>query len=861
MSARAVDLPPSSRTTTASEEEREAEQLPGATRPAPDAGVRRWFQPRNDSCPPGALIPGHICCHILNVYSWVAGSFGLISSALYFLHDPVAAAVDLSFWGFVAMSIVQVVVAVLRGWSFKLRYGILAATLLIDALIGALTIGVGPNLFFFILMLLSSAALFFGTWAGVGATLALAGILAAVGWGWVRGTFPIGIPREAAAAFLDFTQANVWVRVLTGTAICLAGLTVIAAQILRRLNAALAQSTTALARLDDEQRQRAQAVEALRASEERFSKVFRFSPDAICLADLETGRYLEVNDGFERLFGFTREEMIGRTSDDIGHWVDPREKKRMLDMLRQNGSVQDFQALGRRRNGEVGTFLVSAEIVEIAGRKALVTAGRDITLRLRSQEALRESEEKFSKAFRVSPISIFMTDFESGRVIDANDAVLRTYQCAREQIIGRTTFELGLWPDPVERDRLVAKLRSGALVQDFRIKGRTLPGTPITVLVNCVRVEIGGHATILTMLQDVTERERAEVALRESEEKFSKAFRSGPDAMAIADLETGCYLEVNEGFERLFGYPRQEVIGRTALELGFWPTPDARDAFVAQLRSKGKVRELEVEGRNRRHEPLTYLVNAECMVLGGRERIVLVTHDITDRKRAESERAFALARERQAREEFTRRLLAAQEAERRRIAGELHDSLGQNLLLVKNRAQLALAGGNIPDDQRWQFESIHDMATQAIAEVRQISHDLRPYQLDQLGLTRALEAMVDATARGTGLPMKRKIEAVDDVFTGEAATHFYRIVQESLNNILKHARATKAEVLVERDIHHVRLWIEDDGQGFTPDGAAGEGGGLGLKNIAERVRILGGSLQIDSGPGCGTRVEVLVNLP
>lgn len=823
--------------------------------------ARRWFEPRTDWEGKHALLPAHICWHILDVYSWVAGVFGVVSGTVYLAQYPAAALVDPLYWAFMAMAVAQLAIAVCRGWPFTLRYAILAASLLANALNAAITVGIGPNLFFFVLMLISSTALFFGVRWGVIGMLLTGATFALVAWGWVSGFFPIGITREAAAAFLDFGRAGVWARVLAGAGVCMAGLFIIAGQILRRLNEALAQSKSALAKLASEQTQRAQAVDALRASEERFSKVFQFSPDAICVADLESGRYLEVNEGFERIFGIGRREMIGRTAAEIGHWVQPEERARLLEAVRRHGFVRDFQASGRRRDGQIGTFLVSAEIVEIAGRQALITAGHEITERLVAEAALRESEAKFSKVFQVSPISIIVTEFATGRILEVNDAFLQTFDCAREQIIGRTTLELGFWSDPGDRGRLAERLQRATHVRDFRVKGATARGVPITVLINCALIEIAARMSLLTMVQDITEQERAEAALRESEEKFSKAFRSGPDAMAIADLDTGRYLEVNEGFERLFGYARDEVIGRTSLELGIWPSAAARDTFVAQLRAQGAVKDLEIESRNRRHDRLTYMVNAELMSLGGRERIVSAIHDITDRKRAEAERAQAIEREIQARREFTRQLIATQEAERRRIAGELHDSLGQNLLLVKNRAQLALAGGAIPADQRWQFESIHDMATQAIAEVRQISHDLRPYQLDQLGLTRALESMIDGAARSTGFPFTRKLDAVDDVFAAEAATHVYRIVQESLNNILKHARATRAEVIVERDIHHVRLWIEDDGRGFAPAARSDDGGGFGLKNLAERVRILGGTLNIDSAPGRGSRIEVLVKLP
>ena len=143
----------------------------------------------------------------------------------------------------------------------------------------------------------------------------------------------------------------------------------------------------------------------------------------------------------------------------------------------------------------------------------------------------------------------------------------------------------------------------------------------------------------------------------------------------------------------------------------------------------------------------------------------------------------------------------------------------------------------------------------AISEVRHISHDLRPYQLDQLGLTRALEALIDGVARSAAIAFERKLDPVDDCFSAEAAIHVYRVVQESLNNILKHSAATQVRIEFERDIHQLVLRITDDGKGFTPDARA-KASGLGLKNIAERVRILRGQLRVETQPDKGVRLEI-----
>jgi signal transduction histidine kinase len=236
----------------------------------------------------------------------------------------------------------------------------------------------------------------------------------------------------------------------------------------------------------------------------------------------------------------------------------------------------------------------------------------------------------------------------------------------------------------------------------------------------------------------------------------------------------------------------------------------------------------------------------------------VLVDDVTELRRAERERAEAAAREQRAAENFTRRLIESQEAERRRIAGELHDSLGQDLLLIANRLQLALGKSEVPPALREELEGIGALATQAVTEVRRISHALRPPQLDHLGLTRALRAMLDSVARTAGFRLSCRVEDIDGVYPAEMESNWYRILQEGLNNILKHAQARNVDVVLEHDVRTIRLIVADDGRGFVPTAAAD---GIGLRNIAERVRILGGDLRIDSAPGTGTRLEVTAPLP
>ena len=182
-------------------------------------------------------------------------------------------------------------------------------------------------------------------------------------------------------------------------------------------------------------------------------------------------------------------------------------------------------------------------------------------------------------------------------------------------------------------------------------------------------------------------------------------------------------------------------------------------------------------------------------------------------------RVSQLERAQAAQQAFSRQLIASQEAERKRIAAEMHDSLGQRLVVIKNLAFLLLRArkGAPPDDSDVQtITEISDEASSAITETREISYNLRPFQLDRLGLTKAIEAMVRTTGMASGIHFTSELDNIDDAFAEEVRINFYRIVQEALGNIMKHAQATEVTIRVKRNIERVILTIEDNGRGFTP---------------------------------------------
>jgi signal transduction histidine kinase/ligand-binding sensor domain-containing protein len=227
------------------------------------------------------------------------------------------------------------------------------------------------------------------------------------------------------------------------------------------------------------------------------------------------------------------------------------------------------------------------------------------------------------------------------------------------------------------------------------------------------------------------------------------------------------------------------------------------------------------------------------------------------------QRISRLYRARAAQEAFSRQLIESQENERKRIAAELHDSLGQNLLIIKNRALLGLTPNASQTFSSEQLNEISTTASQAIEEVRQIARNLRPYKLDRLGLTKALESVIEQAANSSEISFSSQIDPVNGLFSKEAEINLYRIVQESLNNILKHSQATGVHLLMKREDKSVRLEIQDNGVGFDTEAVTGEDAdrrGFGLAGISERARIIGGKYSMRSSPGNGTTITLKIEL-
>lgn len=229
-----------------------------------------------------------------------------------------------------------------------------------------------------------------------------------------------------------------------------------------------------------------------------------------------------------------------------------------------------------------------------------------------------------------------------------------------------------------------------------------------------------------------------------------------------------------------------------------------------------------------------------------------VTMDITERKHDE-----------QVLQKLSGRLLTLRDEEQRRIAAELHDGLGQSLAIIRNRALIGMRDKANDVQIMEQLKEIAATASSSILEVRSIAHNLRPYELDRLGLVAAIESMIARISASTSIKFFTDFESIAGLLSREAETSVYRIIQEGVNNVVTHSHANSARVEIKNTPNQVTISVSDNGQGIVRSAQPTNGdkvGGFGLAGIAERVRQLGGTLFVDSQPGSGTTVTIRLEL-
>ncbi len=338
-------------------------------------------------------------------------------------------------------------------------------------------------------------------------------------------------------------------------------------------------------------------------------------------------------------------------------------------------------------------------------------------------------------------------------------------------------------------------------------------------------------------------RRKAELELGKSEEKFSRAFRESPLAITIVKVSDGRYVEVNETFELLTGWKRDEVIGRTPLEIDLWVSPDQRTAFIRELHEKKNVRDREIPFRRKDGQIRTSLGSAELIEVNGESCALSVIADITERKLAE-----------EAISSFSRRLIEAQETERTRIARELHDDINQRLAMVE--VSLKVLKQDLPDSEQKTSRRIEETCAQLSeleSDIQALSHRLHPSKLEYLGLEAATSSLCRELSERQKVKIGFRCDGLPEDLPEDVSLCLFRVLQEALHNAVKHSGVNEFEVSLEYVSQEIQLRVHDSGAGFDPTLTTAEHG-LGLTSMNERLKLVSGELSIHSRPQEGTTI-------
>jgi PAS domain S-box-containing protein len=594
--------------------------------------------------------------------------------------------------------------------------------------------------------------------------------------------------------------------------------------------------------------------EAVKTNEALLRLFIKHAPAAIAMFDTDM-RYLQVSDRFLTDYDLEGQDLIGKSHYEVFPNLPDRWKevhKRILagavERCEEDPYVTSDGSTGwlqweslpwRKGNDEIGGLILFTQV---------------ITERKRAEEALRASEERFAKIFNFTPFRMGILRIRDGVVLEVNDSWTKETGFSRNEIINQPIFTLSSSMDDGFAEKIREVLTAGEPVTNMEMRFKTKDGRAMIANTSAVIIDLDGEPCYLWAANDITERKHAEEALKASESRFSIAFNSNPMLASISELEGGVFLAVNDSFVALTGYSREEAVGHTALELNLWPNPEDRRRVMEKLKKERRVRDFEASIRLKNGEKRILLLSIEKIELDGQVCLLHVADDITLRKRAE-----------QALRALSARLHSAREEEGTRIAREIHDELGGALTGLKwdlekiDNTLNGLADGLQLTEVRNRIGSMTTLIETTITTVRRIAAELRPGVLDDLGLVAAIEWQIEQFQSRSGLKCHWTNNAQEIELDREKATAVFRILQEILTNVLRHAGATNVYVKLGRTKHYFEVEVKDDGRGITESQRLNSRS-LGLVGMKERALLVGGDVRVTGKEGAGTTVVVRVPL-
>jgi PAS domain S-box-containing protein len=539
--------------------------------------------------------------------------------------------------------------------------------------------------------------------------------------------------------------------------------------------------------------------------------------------------------------------------DDQSSVLEMLEAGAIAYLVKGGAEVELLEAMRRAARGQLslpaerGASLVRDLLREAAERRL-------------AEATLRKSEERFHGLLQAAPDAMVITSVGGAiELVNAQFELLFGY--TQEELTGQQ-IEM-LLPERLRdihvkhRDGYMAAPHPRPLGFGLELVGRRRDGTefPVDISLSPLQTEDGVRS--VAAIRDITERRRTEDAMRKSEQRFRDLLESAPDAMVIVD-EAGRIQLVNARTEELFGYGRANLLGESVDML----LPDRmrrlhprhRADYVADPSSRPMGAGLELFGKRR--NGTEFPVDISLSPLRTEEGLLVVAaiRDASERKVAE--RQLAQTVELAERERLFAHVVRVQEEERLRIASDIHDDTVQAMTAASLRLQQLRRHLTVERDLEL-LTKLEQAVQESIERLRRLMFDLRPPALDRSGLAPALRDLVDRLEEETGLSCSLRNDLLTEPPVNVRIS-LYRIAQEALTNVRKHAQAKRVEVALSRQEAGSLVKIGDDGIGFVPAEAVEKPGHLGLVSMRERARVAGGWLKLESKPGTGTTVTFWV---
>ena len=594
------------------------------------------------------------------------------------------------------------------------------------------------------------------------------------------------------------------------------------------------------------------SAEAIDAS--IYQRLVESSPDGMFLT--AGARISFANPAAVRLFGAAHnDEILGRTPFDLFH---PDSHAVIADRIQRMRAGEPLvpmeEKIVRLDDGRITDVEVHATLFGPDGTIQVLV--RDITERKTREARLRESEERLTLAFAGAQEGVWDWNLETNSVV-YSPRWKHMLGYADEEIVGDVrAWEQLLHPDDrVKAQALFDDVQRGAQTYQAEFRLRHKEGHYLTVLTRGLpirRPEDGRVVRIVGTHLDITEQKRTELALRESEERLRLAFAGAQEGIWDWNLQTNAVV-YSATWKQMLGYAEDEIEphisawerlvhpeDRAAADRAHESVTQGQPTYEAEFRLRhkdGHYVHVLSRGFPVRRDPSGPVL-----------RIVGTHFDLTERGKREAERA---------RTDLLAHLVFVQEDERRRIARDMHDQFGEHLTALSLRVALLKQGCAGRPDLAAHAEALDTIGHHLDHDVEQLVWQLRPTALDDLGLQAALGNYLEEWTRRTGIRAELHAAGLlDRRLASEVETALYRIAQEALNNIAKHSRAQRVEVVLERRQDYVSLIVEDDGVGFEPKEAGAGSQGFGLVGMQERATLVGAGLTIESTPGQGTTILV-----